>query len=443
MPLLSLADEYADQFTSGATITDAMMEKLPTDWQKPNPETSVTTSDDVALIRVWGCLVDRRSLGELLGCETSYESIGAALQWCKQLGMRKIALDVNSPGGYASGVANLVQTMLELRQEGFRITAIVNSLCCSAAYRIACACDEIVALPESIVGSIGVNYIITDTSRQAAMRGQETVVISTSDYKWAGTPGAPVTDKQKENIRLNMVEPFYETFCHEVQTARKLNDQELKAVADGRSFRAEQALELKLIDRISTFSAAIETVGGPNMKGLMNMTETKATIEQKAVVGHLEKQAEQTPPTLESKPAPATLEQLDEKFPRATAEFKLQQLRKSATLDAAKDAYISILEKKLEDQPAPPPTPAPVLPIPAPAQCAPIQLPGSPAMETAEPSMPSVTAAAEEKNVTDKLKELVEQKVKAGLTPQEAAAAVFHERPDLRQEWIKGFNASK
>lgn len=440
MPLLSLADEYADQFTSGATITDAMMEKLPTDWQKPNPETSVTTSDDVALIRVWGCLVDRRSLGELLGCETSYESIGAALQWCKQLGMRKIALDVNSPGGYASGVANLVQTMLELRQEGFRITAIVNSLCCSAAYRIACACDEIVALPESIVGSIGVNYIITDTSRQAAMRGQETVVISTSDYKWAGTPGAPVTDKQKENIRVNMVEPFFETFCREVQTARKLNDKELKAVADGRSFRAEQALELKLIDRISTFADAIGAVGGPNMKGLMTMAAKKETIEEKAVVD--QPQAEQTPPQPEqSKPVPATLDQLDEKFPRATAEFKLEQLRQKATLDAAKDAYISMLEKQLEDKPAP--IPAPVQPIPAPAQSAPVQLPGSPAMETAEPSMPTVTAAAEEKSATDKLNELIAQKVKAGQTPQEAAAAVFHECPELRQEWIKGFNASK
>ena len=100
-----------------------------------------------------------------------------------------------------------------------------------------------------------------------------------------------------------------------------------------------------------------------------------------------------------------------------------------------------MLEKQLEDKPAP--IPAPVQPIPAPAQAAPVQLPGSPAMETAEPSMPTVTAAAEEKSATDKLNELIAQKVKAGQTPQEAAAAVFHECPELRQEWIKGFNASK
>lgn len=439
MPILSLADEFADRFDVQQNLTDAALERLEKrDWQTPDPSRELKyQSDMTAIIRVFGVLVDRRSFCELFGCQTSYESIASSLLYCQANGIKNIVLDIDSPGGYASGVLNLVNLMHNARANGCKITAVVNSLCCSAAYRLACACDEIVALPESIVGSIGVNYILTDTHRQAAMRGQETVVISSSEYKWMGTPGTTVTDKQREDIRVNMVEPFYKTFCDEVKEARKLNEKELAAVADGRSFRAEQALKMKLVDRISTLADALEAVGATERTGVITMAkEVQPTVENVEAA----KPTEQTVSApVETAPTAATLEQLDKSFPKASAEFKLGQLRKGATLDDAKDAYISQLEQQLAV------TQAAVVTTPEPAKEAEPQtaskmptLPGSPALEKTEPILPTTQP---EESASEKLKKIIAEKEKAGKTPNEAAAEAFRENPELRQEWIKGVNA--
>lgn len=434
MPILSLAEEFADRFDIQRNLTDAAMERLQNqDWQKPDPSRDITyQSNMTAIIRVFGLLVDRRSFGECLGCETSYETIASSLLYCQEAGIKNIVIDFDSPGGYASGVLNLVNLMHNARANGCKITAVVNSLCCSAAYRLACACDEIVALPESIVGSIGVNYILMDTHRQAAMRGQETVVISSSEFKWMGTPGTTVTDKQREDIRVNMVEPFYQTFCDEVKTARKLNDKELSAVADGRSFRAEQALELKLVDRISTLADALNAVGASDKTGVITMAKNEQPITENVEA------AKPTEPTVsapvETAPTVATLEQLDQSFPKASAEFKLEQLRKKATMDIAKDAYIAMLENQLAvTQAAVATNPEPAKEATTTTASKTLTLPGSPAIEKTEPILPTVQP---EESASDQLKKIIAEKEKAGKTSEEAAMEAFREHPELREQWI-------
>ena len=437
MPLLSIADEFAEQFDVKKNLTDSALEKLESkDWSMFDPARELKMQTEaVGVIRIFGLLVDRRSFGEWLGCETSYESIADTLLYCQKSGIKNIVLDINSPGGYASGVLNLVQLMHNARDAGCHITAVVNTLCCSAAYRIACACDEIIALPEAIVGSIGVNYIMMDSHRQASMRGLDPVVISTSDYKWMGTPGTPITDKQKENIRVNMVEPFYQTFSEEVQAARKLTNKELEAVADGRTFRAEQALELKLIDKISTFADALEAVGVTQKIGEIQMAKEKTPEITETTESA--KPVEASVPAVET-PTAATLAQLDEKFPHATAEFKLGQLRQNATLDAAKDAYIAQLEQQLVVAQAAVKTAPEPKKEPEPEPPAKMTLPGSSPVEKTENVMPTTQT---EETAMDRLKKIISEKEQAGLSQSEAAAEAFRENPELRQEWIKGVNA--
>lgn len=439
MPILSLADEFADRFDVQRNLTDGALERLENlDWQKSDPSRELTyQSDKTAIIRVFGLLVDRRSFYEFLGFETSYETIASSLLYCQEAGIKNIVLDFDSPGGYASGVLNLVNLMNNARTNGCKLTAVVNSLCCSAAYRLACACDEIVALPESIVGSIGVNYILMDTHRQAAMRGQETVVISSSEYKWMGTPGTTVTDKQREDIRVNMVEPFYQTFCDEVKAARKLNEKELAAVADGRSFRAEQALGLKLVDRIVTLADALEAVGATEQTGVIHMAKKEQPVTEN--VEAADKPTEQPVAAPVETATAATLEQLDKQFPRATAEFKLAQLRKNATMDDAKDAYIASLENQLAvTQAAVATTPEPEKETEPQTASKMLTLPGSPALEKTEPILPT---GQPEESASDQLKKIIAEKEKAGKTPTEAAIEAFRENPDLREQWIKVFNS--
>ena len=68
-----------------------------------------------------------------------------------------VALFVDSPGGTparAQLLALRIRTLAERHRR--RVIAFVGDLAASGAYWVACAADEIVAAPSSLVGSIGV-----------------------------------------------------------------------------------------------------------------------------------------------------------------------------------------------------------------------------------------------------------------------------------------------
>ena len=70
---------------------------------------------------------------------------------------RAVALLINSPGGSAAQSHLIFQRIRQLAAEKERLVfAFVEDVAASGGYMIACAADEIVADPSSIVGSIGV-----------------------------------------------------------------------------------------------------------------------------------------------------------------------------------------------------------------------------------------------------------------------------------------------
>src|ERR1700676_4235441 len=70
---------------------------------------------------------------------------------------RAVALVINSPGGSPVQSHLIFRRIRELAEEKeLRVIAFVEDVAASGGYMIACAADEIIADPHSIVGSIGV-----------------------------------------------------------------------------------------------------------------------------------------------------------------------------------------------------------------------------------------------------------------------------------------------
>src|SRR6202451_3206573 len=68
-----------------------------------------------------------------------------------------VAVSINSPGGSPVQSHLIFRRIRELAKEkGRRVLAFVEDAAASGGYMIACAADEIIADPHSIVGSIGV-----------------------------------------------------------------------------------------------------------------------------------------------------------------------------------------------------------------------------------------------------------------------------------------------
>lgn len=69
-----------------------------------------------------------------------------------------VALVVNSPGGTPAQSSMLFKKLRTLRREHSQVPLLcfVEDHCCSGAYFVACACDEILVDEVSVLGSIGV-----------------------------------------------------------------------------------------------------------------------------------------------------------------------------------------------------------------------------------------------------------------------------------------------
>ena len=72
-------------------------------------------------------------------------------------GAKAVALAINSPGGSPVQSALIGQRIrLLAREKNLPVIAFVEDVAASGGYWLACAADEIIADPASIVGSIGV-----------------------------------------------------------------------------------------------------------------------------------------------------------------------------------------------------------------------------------------------------------------------------------------------
>jgi serine protease SohB len=84
--------------------------------------------------------------------------LARALDRAFSLGKPKaVALAINSPGGSAVQSHLIYRRIRDLAQEkNVPVIAFVEDVAASGGYMIACAADEIICDPSSIVGSIGV-----------------------------------------------------------------------------------------------------------------------------------------------------------------------------------------------------------------------------------------------------------------------------------------------
>lgn len=163
-------------------------------------------------------------------------------------GAKAIYFDIDSPGGCVIGVPELADYVAALPAAGVQTVAGTSALCASAAYWLASSCEVVVATRGAIIGSIGVYSVIEDTSEMAKQHGLTVHLVATSDIKGAGEFGVPVTPKQLEAIKANVLETFA-LFKGDVKRNRKKISPE---AFTAQVWHAEGALARGLIDRVET-----------------------------------------------------------------------------------------------------------------------------------------------------------------------------------------------
>jgi signal peptide peptidase SppA len=170
----------------------------------------------------------------------------------------RILLVVDSPGGTASGVQELADSIYKARSVK-PIDSIANSMAASAGYWIASAANRLFVAPGGSVGSVGVYAVHRDYSGMNAKLGivPSYVVSSHSPYKVEGNPDEPLSDEARADIQKS-VNNTYREFVRGV--ARNRGVLPSRVIADygrGRMFDGHEAVALGMADGIATLDEVV------------------------------------------------------------------------------------------------------------------------------------------------------------------------------------------
>lgn len=275
----------------------------------------------VAMIDVSGSLVNR---GAWIGASSglmSYEGIGAQIDAAREDDEIKAAiLDIDSPGGEATGMFGIAQKVRQLAAVK-PVIAVVNDVAASAAYGIACGANEIVISPTSFTGSIGVVMVHMDHSGELKKKGVKPTIFQKGANKTHGHPFGPL-DSTATAALNKMMTILYDQFLETVEAGRgKRLDAAAARATEAGIFVGQQAIDAGVADRIGTFDDVLAELQTSARSG---KPKEKVTM------------ADQTPsPDAKGDDKTYTQAEMDAAVTNAKAEgAKAAQTRISAILDS-------------------------------------------------------------------------------------------------------------
>jgi len=189
--------------------------------------------------------------------------------------IKALFVKIECPGG-TPGSSQAVYEELKKFKEEKPVVVLVENLCASGAYYIACAANQIISPASSLIGSIGVYMQVPNVKELLDKWNIKFKFIKTGKFK---TVGNPLEDINSEEINYlqELSNENYNQFTKDVAVSRKLDIKNVNIWADGQVFLATKALKLNLIDQIGSFTDAENTI-----KKLANIeTEIKFVQAQK------------------------------------------------------------------------------------------------------------------------------------------------------------------
>ena len=219
-----------------------------------NSEATKVKGDHIAIVVAEGEISDGRAPAGKIGGISTSERIRKATE-DKQV--KAIVLRVNSPGGSVVG-SELIREQLQIaKDKGKPVVVSMGNLAASGGYWISMASDVIIADPATITGSIGV-FALLPTGE--GLMGK--IGVNTGGYQTTWLAGAydprKALDPRMQSLVQTSIEHIYADFIGKVSQARKLELAQVDNLAQGRIWTGAQAANHKIIDRLGSFSDAVE-----------------------------------------------------------------------------------------------------------------------------------------------------------------------------------------
>jgi serine protease SohB len=169
-----------------------------------------------------------------------------------------VALVINSPGGSPAQSHLIFRRIRDLAQENNRkVIAFVEDAAASGGYMLACAADEIIADPNSIVGSIGVVGGSFGFDKLIAKIGIERRLYTSGEHKAMLDPFLPEDPADVERLK-DLQREIHDDFIALVKSRRgaKLSGAE-DTLFSGEYWTGRRALGFGLVDAIGDLRSTL------------------------------------------------------------------------------------------------------------------------------------------------------------------------------------------
>jgi len=212
------------------------------------------SKNNIAIINVEGVIVTGEAVYGVAGSDTIVNNIQKAIE---DDSVKALVLRVNSPGGDVWASELITNALNEFKSTGRPIVSSMGDIAASGGVWVTTLSDEIWAKPETITGSIGVYGIVPTLDGIYDWAGiQVDGVSSTKAGEW--DPRLPMPEYITNSIQAS-IDNIYEKFVTKVAENREMPYKETLAVAGGRIWSGEKALQLGLVDQIGGINDAIES----------------------------------------------------------------------------------------------------------------------------------------------------------------------------------------
>jgi serine protease SohB len=161
----------------------------------------------------------------------------------------EVVVKLESGGGMVHTYGLATAQLQRLRDRHIPLTIIVDKIAASGGYLMACVANRILAAPFAIIGSIGVIFQLPNFNRILQDKHVDFEQITAGNYKRTLTLFGKNTEEGREKLREEL-EQIHQQFKNVIQDYRR--DLDVPKIATGEHWLGKQALELKLVDALST-----------------------------------------------------------------------------------------------------------------------------------------------------------------------------------------------
>ena len=220
-----------------------------------NKPEKTSNKQKIAVVYAVGEIVEGKSQsgmfsGASLGSTSMVETLRKAFDDPKVVA---VVLRVDSPGGSATASDLIWRETVRTKKP---MVASMGNVAGSGGYYIAMGAKKIFAEPGTITGSIGVigGKLVTGGLYEKA--GINTEIISRGKNSGAFSANQPFSESERKAWTKLLKETYHE-FVSKAAAGRRMEYNQLEALAQGRVYTGRQAKKLGLIDEVGTLEDAV------------------------------------------------------------------------------------------------------------------------------------------------------------------------------------------